>query len=588
MELNQSVITNKGRTLMAKLLSGRAMATFTKISTSSTVYQMADLPGLTVLTNVKQTATCQAKPNNGATVSVEAAFNNTGLTAGYDVNTIGVYATDPDEGEILYAVATAKQKGYMPADNGISKTGLTVAFYTEVGNASQVTLTVDPAAVATKLDVKNLQADIDDLQGFVGYNDADVYGVEVDMVNKTFKRLAGAINRTPGVGFDSINAFGGRKRCILTNEGKVAAYYGEPGYTETGALLQQIVRGSDTFAPGTQAQVMVEQPLFYYRVSPIELEPIANGKGYHMRKARYYVSDRPKTGFKIHPAFIVNGAVKDKIYLSGYDGSLYDVSTGTYVLNDEQIADFNNDMLSSIAGAKPISGLTQNLTRANARLLAQKRGTGWQLSYAATISATQLLFLIEYAKFNMQDVLGMGAVNKTDDGTSNMAEPTGTTSTLGSQSGHVSNGNNMQMISYRGEENLYGNIWKVIDGINIMANGIHAAYVADHDFNDKQSAGAYKDVGFTLAKTSGYVSAFGYSPESDWLFLTSETNGNSSVPVGDYFYQSYTATDDGGWRTVRVGASWNGGAYAGGFGWSVASPSVSRGRDLSGRLVYVG
>ena len=30
------------------------------------------------------------------------------------------------------------------------------------------------------------------------------------------------------------------KRCILTNEGKVVAYYGETGYTETGALLQQV------------------------------------------------------------------------------------------------------------------------------------------------------------------------------------------------------------------------------------------------------------------------------------------------------------------------------------------------------------
>lgn len=586
MELNQSVITNKGRTLMAKLLSGRATATFTKISISSTVYASGGLAALTALSNVKQTATCQAKPNNGATVSVEAAFNNTGLTAGYDVNTIGVYATDPDEGEILYAVATAKQNGYMPADTGVSKTGLTIAFYTEVGNASQVNLTVEPGAVATKLDVKNLQANIEDLQGFVGYNDADVYGVEVDMVNKAFKRLAGAINRTPGAGFDSIKAFGGRKRCILTNEGKVVAYYGEPGYTETGALLQQVSKGSDTFTVGTKVQVMVEQPLFYYKVSPIELAPITGGKGYHMRKARYYVSDKPKAGFKIHPAFIVNGAVKDKIYLSAYEGCIYDVSTGNYVLNDEQLADFDNDMLSSIAGAKPVSGLTQNLTRANVRKLAQKRGAGWQQSYAATISATQLLFLVEYAKFNMQDVLGPGATGKTDDSTSNLAEPTGATTTLGNQSGHVTNNNNIQMISYRGEENPYGNIWKFVDGLNVMANGIHAVYVADHDFNDKQSAGSYTDVGFTLAKTSGYVSAFGYSQDFDWLFLTSETTGNSSVPVGDYFWQNYTATDDGGWRTVQLGAYWGDGSSAGGFFWSVGDSSVNRSRGLSGRLVY--
>ncbi|CAI3519719.1 hypothetical protein CIRMBP1287_01727 [Enterococcus cecorum] len=586
MELNQSVITNKGRTLMAKLLSGRATATFTKMVLSSTVYQLNQLAGLTTISGVRQTSLVQAKPNNAATVSVESAFNNEGLTSGYDINTIGIYATDPDEGEVLYAVATAKQNGYMPADNGVSKSGINISFYTEVGDPSKVSIVVPPEGVATKMDIQQVRAEIEDLQGFVGYNDADVYGVEVDMINKTFKRLAGAVNRTPGTGFDTINAFGGRKRCILTNEGKVVAYYGETGYTETGALLQQVQRGADTFPVGTKVQVMVEQPLFYYKVSPIELEPIADGKGYHHRKGRYYVSDKPKAGFKIHPAFIVNGAVRDKIYLSAYEGSLYDVSANAYILNDEQVADFNNDMLSSIAGAKPISGLTQDLTRGNVRKLAQKRGTGWQQAYAATFAATQLLFLVEYAKFNMQDVLGPGATGKTDDSTSNLAEPTGATTTLGNQSGHVTNGSNIQIVSYRGEENLYGNIWKFIDGINVMANGIHAAYVADHDFNDKQSTGSYTDVGFTLAKTSGYVSAFGYSQEFDWLFLTSETTGNSSVPVGDYFWQNYTATDDGGWRTVRLGAHWNYGSSAGGFHWFVRSPSVYRGRTLSGRLVY--
>lgn len=588
MELNQSVITNKGRTLMAKLLSGRATATFTKMILSSTVYQLNQLAGLTTISSVRQTSLVQAKPNNAATVSVESAFNNEGLTSGYDINTIGIYATDPDEGEILYAVATAKQNGYMPADNGVSKSGINISFYTEVGDPSKVSIVVPPEGVATKMDIQQVRAEIEDLQGFVGYNDADVYGVEVDMVNKTFKRLAGAVNRTPGTGFDTINAFGGRKRCILTNEGKVVAYYGEAGYTETGALLQQVQRGADTFAVGTKVQVMVEQPLFYYKVSPIELEPIADGKGYHHRKGRYYVSDKPKAGFKIHPAFIVNGSVRDKIYLSAYEGSLYDVSTNAYILNDEQVADFNNDMLSSIAGAKPISGLTQDLTRGNVRKLAQKRGAGWQQSYAATFAATQLLFLIEYAKFNMQDVLGKGVTTKKDDNTTNMAEPTGGTTNLGNKSGNAQTRNDVQVVSYRGEENPYGNIWKFIDGINVTANGINAAYVADHDFSDKQNAGSYKDCGFTISKADGYISAFGYTTDCDWMFMATEAKGNSSLPVGDYIRQKYDATDDGGWCTALAGANWSVDAGAGGFYWNVSFWSGLFGRASSGRLVFVG
>lgn len=572
---------------MAKLLSGRTTASFTKIVTSSTVYAENQLESLTALSDVRQTSTVQAKPNNGATISVESAFDNKGLTSGYDVNTVGLYATDPDEGEILYAVSTAETKGYMPADTGVSGTGLVIRFYTEVGNASQVNMTVDSASYATKGDIKELQSDIEDLQGFVGYNDSDIYGTEIDMTNKRFTRLAGSINRSGGAGFDTINAFGGRKRCILTDTGKVLAYYGETGYTETGALLQAITKDGATYPIGTKVQVMVEQPLFYYRVVPIVIDPITDGKGYHLRKGRYYVSDKPKIGFKVHPSFIVNGQVREKIYLSAFEGSLYDTSASAYVMNDEQVADFSADLLSSIAGAKPASGLTQNLTRENLRKLSQKRGAGWQQSYAATIAATQLLFLIEYNTFNWQTALGQGATQKTDDGLSNMAELTGGSSTLGNKSGQVANLNGINIVSYRGEENLFGNIWKFVDGMNLMANGVHALFIADHDFAEKVSTGAYKDAGFTVAKTSGYISAFGYSYEFDWLFMASESMGNSALPVGDYFWQAYTATDGEGWRVVRLGSRWDDGVNAGCFAWYVTDWSASRYRALGGRLVYV-
>ena len=434
-------------------------------------------------------------------------------------------------------------------------------------------------------DIPKVYTDLAEVKSYIGYTDSDIYGIEIDMVNKTFKRLAGAVGKNGGADFDNINAYK-RRRCILTNDGVVLAYHGESNYTESGTTNAQIVKNGTTYPIGTPVQVMVEQPKFYYKVVPLVVEPIANGKGYHMRKGRYYISDYPKTGFKVHPAFIVNGAVRDKIYLSAYEGSLYDASANAYILNDEQVADFNNDMLSSIAGAKPISGLTQDAHRANMRKLAQKRGAGWQQSYAATFAATQLLFLVEYATFNMQSVLGDGAVFKKDDGTSNLAEPTGGTTNLGNKSGNAQTRNNVQVVSYRGEENLYGNIWKFVDGMNPIANGVHSMYIADHDFAEKQSAGAYKDCCFTLAKTNGYVSAFGYSADCDWLFVPTETKGNTSVPVGDGYRQNYAATDDGGWRTVRAGAYWDDGAGAGGFYWTVDDWSGRRVRYSSGRLVY--
>ena len=57
------------------------------------------------------------------------------------------------------------------------------------------------------------------------------------------------------------------------------------------------------------------------------------------------------------------------------------------------------------------------------------------------------------------------------------------------------------------------------------------SYVVDNAFADDLGTTPYQDAGITLAKTSGYISAFAYNEKFDWLFFPSETSGNSSVPV---------------------------------------------------------
>lgn len=85
-------------------------------------------------------------------------------------------------------------------------------------------------------------------------------------------------------------------------------------------------------------QVMVEQPRYYYKIVPLTLDPIANGSGYHMRKFRAYISETPRPGFKLHPAFLRNGEPKEFIYLAAYDACIYDTSASKYLLEDEQVA----------------------------------------------------------------------------------------------------------------------------------------------------------------------------------------------------------------------------------------------------------
>lgn len=574
-EFSKLVITNKGQALLAKMIAGEGSVEFTKVSASSTAYTDAQLEGLISLSNVKQTSLIsKITRTNGVAIKVEAAFTNTELTAGYYMKALGLYAVDPDDGEILYAV-TRETSGncYMPAYNGITVSGAYVQLVTTVGNAENVSLEVDQAAVATIGDIQDLQKQIADLEAFIGYSDEDIFGVEVDFVNKKFTRLSGAVNRTPGAAFDSINAFGGRKRCNVADDGTVTAYYGDSGYTTTGKN-----------AAGPPVQVMVEQPKFYYKVVPMVLEK--GVKGMKIRKARYYVSDTLKPGFKVHPAFVENGNVNPYIYLAAFEGSLFDSSANAYILDNAQVADFAADKLSSIAGTKPAGGDTQNLTRANTRLLARKRGSGWEQAYAATAAASQLLMLIEYASFNMQTAIGRG---NTDQGSSAAnIQYTGATVSLGNASGAVTNANGIQIISYRGEENFWGNIWTWVDGMNeenpdpFESGQAGTLHVADHGFADNSKASPYKNTGIHPIQGSGYVSAFGYSEEFDWLFIAVEYSGSDALPVGDYAWNN-----NPGWRVAILGGCCHDGSHAGAFCWHLHYAASYRHWSVGGRLVYV-
>lgn len=587
-QFSKLVLTDYGQALLAKMIAGTGNIDFTKICSSSTQYTEAQLASLTSLSGIQQTSlVSKVTRTNEVAIKVESAFSNADLKTGYYMRTLGLYAVDPDRGEILYA-ATIETSGncYMPPYNGVTVTGAYLQMITTVGNADNVSLEVDPGAYATIGDIQSLESKIADLKAFVGYTDDDIYGVEVDFVNKKFTRLAGAVNRTPGAAFDGIKAFGGRKRCNLDNSGNVIAYYGDAGFSTTGKLTQAVVVEGETavtYNAGTIVQVMVEQPKFYYKVVPLQVDKTT--KGSITRKVRYYVSDTAKAGFKLHPAFIVNGQENENVYVSAFEGSLWDTSTSTYILDDTQVADFAADMLSSIANAKPISGKTQNLTRANTRLLARKRGTGWEQATVQTAAASELLMLVEYASFNMQSAIGNGAVSKTDNGSDNMAENTGATVTLGNASGAVMNSNGIQIVSYRGEENFWGNIWGWVDGINHYANattGECDTFIADHGFVDDKDDSPYVNAGISAKYGNGYVSAFCYSEEFDWLFIAGELLGNTALPVGDYFWNQ----NGTGWRVARLGAMWHHGLSAGAFCWHLNDASSYRIRSIGGRLVY--
>lgn len=431
---------------------------------------------------------------------------------------------------------------------------------------------------------------VTDIRAYLGMIETeDVLGITMDYKNKTCTRIAGAKNLTAGADFDKFSMYGGRKRCNVSDGGTINAYYGDEGYTED----------------GSNGQVMVYQPKFYYLVCPLEYDRQETGYGYHLRKANYYVSETQRAGFKLHPAFYdKNGNEVDYILMSAYEGCIYDTSANAYLKNDEQVMDASKDKFSSIAGARPATGISQDLTRPNIEQMAKNMGEGWHSLGIKTASMEQLLMIVEMGMMNLQTAIGQGVVNLPwttgSDTTSSYASATGSTASLGNGTGRATKTTTYEggkateytvdgktSICYRGVENFWGNIWKFAYGINFYCEvgKPFLGYVCkDFNYAESKKTDNYENIGFALPSENGYVSAMGYSTKYDWLFLPSEVKGNSSLPVGDYYYQNNTWD---GYRIALLGGGWDDGSFAGGFYWYLSISVGSRARYIGGRLVYV-
>ena len=144
--------------------------------------------------------------------------------------------------------------------------------------------------------------------------------------------------------------------------------------------------------------------------------------------------------------------------------------------------------------------------------------------------------------------------------------------------------NGLVSITYRGEENLWGNIWKWIDEINVYNYNVGNLFVSNYNFTDNSNTSPYEDAGFTFAGTNGYISAFGYNTSFDWLFYPSETLGSSTNPIGDYFAQTKSASN---YTVPKLGGAWYFGTLAGTFCNYSDDVSTARGKAIGARLVYI-
>ncbi|MEG2175261.1 MAG: phage tail protein [Oscillibacter sp.] len=148
-----SVITEKGRALLGKIL-----ATQTPLVISYAMIGSGDLPSgktpasMTNLANSVMEASIAAMTNPAAgEVKVLLQVLSTDVTTAFIAKEVGIWATDPDEGDILYCyVPMQSDPVQMRAAGDVVGKMLTLEISLIVSNAASVTANISPTALVRR------------------------------------------------------------------------------------------------------------------------------------------------------------------------------------------------------------------------------------------------------------------------------------------------------------------------------------------------------------------------------------------------------------------------------------------------------
>ena len=138
--------TVKGRALDAKVIAGKTKLTLTKFKTGDG--SPVDLENLTDLVSPQQVIPISSlTPKANGEADVEGIMTNAGLENGYFFKEWGLFAQDPDEGEILYQVLIDANPDYWLALS--TELHLTIA----IKDADSVSATIDPSGLVSQSDL---------------------------------------------------------------------------------------------------------------------------------------------------------------------------------------------------------------------------------------------------------------------------------------------------------------------------------------------------------------------------------------------------------------------------------------------------
>lgn len=370
---NNIYITTAGAQLAAKTIVGKKLEfTVAKIGSGTlSDSSMSAIKARTSLVNaVMSIDITRVERTSQTQATIGFVLKNTDAPSAFYFRELGIFALDPDtKQEILFAYSYAGNNAEY-VNNSISEiVQKKINVVVTVDNASNVQIILDSSQIYVTED--ELEIALANAKLYSGKN----YGIKRLITDNTIASWT-RIGDAEGLSavatkngnevandFDNCYPWSDIRRCNVDPvTGQVLAYYGETGYA----------------ADGSNGEVMVKIPEFWWKRERV---PDEFGNVYEY----IYIADYARAGYKKSEEFFV----------------------GAYLLSttEEEIESVNTIIAHSRSGAIP----RYNTTLANFRNYAKNTGDGFcLLDYHYFL--LQMLYLVEYAHFNSQNMLGNGLV----------------------------------------------------------------------------------------------------------------------------------------------------------------------------------
>lgn len=261
------ITTTKGKALDAKVLAGACKLKLTKMKTGNGSPE--NIETLTDLKSPQQVVPISSVTTSDAgTADIEGVMTNVGLERGYFFKEWGLFAEDPDEGEILYMVLIDANPDYFQAEGTATALSLELHLTIGIKDADSVTAVLNPKGLLTLDDLAHHDASPDAhapaiSKALKGHDESDaahenrfkLFEKIATLGDDIIKKLALTTAITAITALETGSWFGQLLKMVLTASG-VKYNIAQNGYVCLGSFfggliiqwgIFQIINGSGSF-----------------------------------------------------------------------------------------------------------------------------------------------------------------------------------------------------------------------------------------------------------------------------------------------------------------------------------------------------